>query len=200
MWPLFFCGAEGKALGLTGDEQDCEVGSSGGNNYCPTDVVTIQGRTGGIGCGPPIDTKFELGTFGCTSADRGRCRVTPQGQSLFDISDSWDTNLVRNHLLKFRNEFYLSRASPLPRGHILETAIPQSCCIRFCFVQVDGWTVPFTVDVLDNCTASDPTDNRIDCFRLSPLACPTNEVTNCVEPFRCPRSPTPVPLAGPVSW
>ena len=100
LWPQARCGADGKKIGLSGDDMDCEIGPSGGIHskpYCPGELVNKTG----MGCSPPIDSKFE-GSFGCTYDDEARCRTTPQGATLFNVSDYWDTSLVDGWTLPFK--------------------------------------------------------------------------------------------------
>jgi len=77
VWPGFGCDANG---------QNCQVGASGGpatNGFsCPA----------GIGCAPPIDTKWE-GSFGCI-AGAGACLTNPSGGGTLGPLDWWDASFV----------------------------------------------------------------------------------------------------------
>jgi hypothetical protein len=77
VWPGFGCDSNG---------QNCQVGASGGpatNGFtCPA----------GIGCAPPVDTKFE-GSFGCI-AGSGTCLTNPSGGGTLGPLDWWDASFV----------------------------------------------------------------------------------------------------------
>lgn len=91
-WPGLDCDAAG---------DDCRIGQSGGpagaGFTCPA----------GIGCAPPVDSKFE-GTFGClppvAEADcQGNPSSSPPGRPL-PRHDGWGTSLVDGYTLAYRVE------------------------------------------------------------------------------------------------
>ena len=130
LWPMARCGADGKALGLSGDVMDCEIGPSGGihsNNYCPGDIVNTTSGQRGLGCSPPIDSKFEA-SFGCEVAERSKCQSTPQGGTLFNASDYWDTSLVDGWTLPFKVRVLDECEGGPPGGSIDCSALSLSNC------------------------------------------------------------------------
>jgi thaumatin family protein len=75
----------------------CSIGESGGPGLaCP----------GGIGCAPPVDSKFE-GTFGCFAAEaaKGNCQINPSGNGApLPDTDGWDTSMVDGYTLPYKVE------------------------------------------------------------------------------------------------
>lgn len=112
-WPGMNCDGSGN---------NCQIGASGGPPpfTCPAN----------IGCGPPVDSKFE-GTFGCLYSDPSQCQNNPSGSGPLSTQDYWDTSMV------------------------------------------DGYTLPYRVQVTGNCPTG-PTNGVIDCSKLTLDLCPTN--------------------------
>jgi hypothetical protein len=84
-WPGMGCNDKGG---------DCQIGQSGG--------PTTAGFTcpEGIGCAPPVDSKFEA-TFGCTLSDTSQCLNNPSGSGKLGPNDYWDTSMVDGYTLPY---------------------------------------------------------------------------------------------------
>jgi len=104
-WPKMSCNSEG---------QECKMGDSGGPG---------QSCTKGVGCGPPVDSKFEA-SFGHQGAD---CKTDAA------VCDWWDTSAV------------------------------------------DGFTLPYKVEISDACKTNGYKGSDIDCSALTLATCPTDE-------------------------
>ena len=83
-WPGMGCDSAG---------HNCKIGASGGpasmGFTCPA----------GIGCAPPVDSKFE-GTFGCLpSVPSASCQTNPSGSGVLGRNDWWNTSMVDGYTL-----------------------------------------------------------------------------------------------------
>ena len=85
VWPGFGCDANG---------QNCTIGASGGP---ASDGFTCPA---GIGCAPPIDSKFE-GSFGCI-AGAGTCLQNPSGGGALGPLDWWDASFVDGYTVPIK--------------------------------------------------------------------------------------------------
>jgi hypothetical protein len=86
-WPGMGCDSSG---------QNCTIGASGGpatmGFTCPA----------GIGCAPPVDTKFE-GSFGCLpGVTSSACQPNPSGSGVLGRNDWWNTSMVDGYTLPVR--------------------------------------------------------------------------------------------------
>jgi len=86
-WPGFGCDGAG---------QNCQVGASGG--------PASQGFTcpAGIGCAPPVDSKFE-GTFGCIPGiAESACQPNPSGSGPVGRGDWWNSSFVDGYTVPMK--------------------------------------------------------------------------------------------------
>jgi hypothetical protein len=86
-WPGMGCDSGG---------HNCTIGASGGpatmGFTCPA----------GIGCAPPVDSKFE-GTFGCLpGVPTSSCQTNPSGSGVLSRNDWWNTSMVDGYTLPVR--------------------------------------------------------------------------------------------------
>jgi hypothetical protein len=87
VWPGMGCDSNG---------QNCKIGASGGpaslGFTCPA----------GIGCAPPIDTKWE-GSFGCMpGVPTAQCQTNPSGAGVLSRNDWWNTSMVDGYTTPVR--------------------------------------------------------------------------------------------------
>ena len=80
-------------MGCDGAGHNCTIGASGGpatmGFTCPA----------GIGCAPPVDSKFE-GSFGCLSGvPSSSCQPNPSGSGVLGRNDWWNTSMVDGYTL-----------------------------------------------------------------------------------------------------
>jgi hypothetical protein len=83
-------------MGCDGNGHNCKMGASGGppslGFTCPA----------GIGCAPPIDTKWE-GSFGCMpNIPSSQCQVNPSGAGVLGRNDWWNTSMVDGYTTPVR--------------------------------------------------------------------------------------------------
>jgi hypothetical protein len=87
VWPGFGCDGAG---------QNCRIGASGGpatlGFTCPA----------GIGCAPPVDSKWE-GTFGCIPGiPDSQCQNNPSGSGPLGRGDFWNSSFVDGYTVPMR--------------------------------------------------------------------------------------------------
>jgi beta-glucanase (GH16 family) len=87
VWPGYGCDGAGN---------NCTIGASGGpvsqGFSCPA----------GIGCSPPVDSKWE-GTFGCIQGiDEGSCQQNPSGSGALGRGDWWNSSFVDGYTVPMK--------------------------------------------------------------------------------------------------